>query len=84
MTDEELHAEAHLNAEHDVREALYATFHDDRLHSCRVEVLLEVLNDEFLQMDDIEEVSAVVYSLMALIMRRSEQDGALLAAEGSA
>lgn len=29
MTEEELHAEAHLNAEHDVREALYATFYDD-------------------------------------------------------
>ena len=84
MTEEELHNEAHLNAEHDVRSALYATFHDERLNACRAAVLIEVLRDEFMQIDDIEDVSGIVYSLGQMIMLRAELDGAMLAAEGSA
>lgn len=84
MTEEELHNEAHLNAEHDVRAALYATFHDERLYACRSAVLIEVLRDEFMRIDDLEEVSGIVYLLGQIIMLRAELDGAMLAAEGSA
>ena len=84
MTEDELHEEAHLSAEHDVREALYATFHDDKRRACRVDVLIEVLGDEFLKLDDVEEVSAAIYSLSEMIMLRAEQDGAMLAVEGRA
>lgn len=84
MTEEELHAEAHLNAEHEVREVLHATFYDERLRGCRAAVLIEVLTDEFLQMDNVEEVSAVVVSLLEMIMLRNEQDTPLMDTAGSA
>ena len=84
MTEEELHNEAHLNAEYEVREVLHATFYDERLHACRAAVLIEVLTDEFLQMDNVEEVSAVVVSLLEMIMFRNEQDTPLMDTAGSA
>ena len=84
MTEEELHNEAHLNAEYEVREVLHATFYDERLRGCRAAVLIEVLTDEFLQMDNVEEVSAVVVSLLEMIMLRNEQDTPLMDTAGSA
>lgn len=84
MTEEELHNEAHLNAEYEVREVLHATFYDERLRGCRAAVLIEVLADEFMQMDNVEEVSAVVVSLLEMIMLRNEQDTPLMDTAGSA
>lgn len=84
MTEEELHAEAHLNAEHDVREALYATFYGEDRAACRAAVLIEVLNDEFMQLDDEGEIIGVIYSLLEMVRGRDEQDNPLFYTAGSA
>ena len=84
MTEEELHAEAHLNAEHDVREALYATFYDERLHGCRAAVLIEVLADEFMQMDNVDDIADVIRSLIEMVMIRNKQDAGIMSTAGSA
>ena len=84
MTEDELHAEAHLNAEYEVREALHATFYDENLRVCRAEVLLNLLEDEFMQMDDSDDVSFVLFRMVALAMQRNQQDTHLFDTAGSA
>lgn len=84
MTEDELHAEAHLNAEYEVREALHATFYDENLHVCRAEVLLNLLEDEFMQMDDSDDVSFVLFRMAALAVQRNQQDAQIFDTVGSA
>lgn len=84
MTEDELHAEAHLNAEYEVREALHATFYDENLRSCRAEVLLNLLEDEFMQMDDSNDVSFVLFRMAALAVQRNQQDAQIFDTVGSA
>lgn len=84
MTEDELHAEAHLNAEYEVREALHATFYDENLRSCRAEVLLNLLEDEFMQMDDSDDVSFVLFRMAALAVQRNQQDAQIFDTVGSA
>lgn len=84
MTEEELHNEAHLNAEHEVREVLHATFYDERLRGCRAAVLIEVLADEFMQMDNVDDIADVIRSLIEMVMVRNQQDTHLFDTAGSA
>lgn len=84
MTEEELHEEAHLNAEHDVREALYATFHAEELSACRAAVLIEVLKDEFMQLSEEGDILGVVFELLEMVRMRDMQDNPLFHTVGSA
>lgn len=84
MTEDELHEEAHLNAEYEVQEVLRATFFDEDLHACRALVLVNVLAEEVLAMDDVEEVADVLGLLGRLIGTRMMQDRDILNTEGSA
>lgn len=84
MTEDELHNEAHLNAEHEVREVLNATFYDENLRCCRADVLLNVLEDEFMQMDDSDDVSFVLFRMVALALQRNQQDAQIFDTVGSA
>ena len=84
MTDDELHEEAHLNAEYEVQEVLRATFFDEERRACRALVLVNVLAEEVLAMDDVEEVADVLGLLGRLIGTRMMQDREILNTEGSA
>lgn len=84
MTDDELHQEAHHNAEYEVQEVLRATFFDEERRACRALVLVNVLAEEVLAMDDVEEVADVLGLLGRLIGTRMMQDREILNTEGSA
>lgn len=84
MTEEELHNEAHINAEHDVREALYATFYGEEVGACRAAVLLEVLKDEFMQLSEEGDILGVIYAMLEMVRGRDEQDNPLFYTVGSA
>lgn len=84
MTEDELHEEAHHNAEYEVREVLRSTFFDEGLHACRALVLVNVLAEELLAIDDVEDVSEVLGLIGTLIGTRMMQDREILNTEGSA
>lgn len=84
MTDDELHEEAHLNAEYEVQEVLRATFFDEERRACRALVLVNVLAEELLAMDDVEEVSDVLSLIGHMVGTRMMQDREILNTEGSA
>ena len=84
MTEDELHEEAHHNAEYEVQEVLRSTFFDEERRACRALVLINVLAEEVLAMDDVEEVSEILGLLGSLIGARMMQDRDILNTEGSA
>lgn len=83
MTEEELHAEAHANAEFEIGQILRTTFSSGR-RSCRADVLLKLLSEELMAMDDVEDVGDVVYAMTELVLARAEQDSAIFDTQGNA
>lgn len=83
MTEDELHDEAHANADFEIRRVLTSTF-DDSHRSCRAAVLFTVFADEVMLLDDAEDVGDLFSAMAALILERSMKDGALFRTAGSA
>ena len=83
MTEDELHDEAHENAEFEIEQILFTTFEDFR-RTCRIAVLIRVLGNEFMALDDVEDVSEIVSMLGQLVLDRAVADRQMLGTVGSA
>lgn len=81
MTEDERHLDLHRSVEQDVRSILAAMFEEPL---CRVNVLLRLVYEEFMALDDADDVSEVAEDLLDIILSRAAHDIPLLKTMGSA
>lgn len=79
--EEDPHLDLHTKIEDDVRSILSAMFEDPL---CRVNVLLRLVYEEFMALEDVDDVSEMAEDLMDIIMSRAVHDMTLLNPVGSA
>lgn len=79
--EEDPHLDLHTKIEDDVRSILSAMFEDPL---CRVNVLLRLVYEEFMALEDVDDVSEMAEDLMDIIMSRAVRDMTLLNPVGSA
>ena len=79
--EEDPHLDLHTKIEDDVRSILTAMFEDPL---CRVNVLLHLVYEEFMALEDVDDVSEMAEDLMDIIMSRAVHDMTLLNPVGNA
>ena len=79
--EEDPHLDLHTKIEDDVRSILSAMFEDPL---CRVNVLLRLVYEEFMALEDVDDVSEMAEDLMDIIMSRAVRDMTLLNPVGNA
>lgn len=79
--EEDPHLDLHTKIEDDVRSILSAMFEDPL---CRVNVLLRLVYEEFMALEDVDDVSDMAEDLMDIIMSRAVRDMTLLNPVGNA
>ena len=79
--EEDPHLDLHSKVEDDVRSILTAMFEDPL---CRVNVLLRLVYEEFMALDDVDDVSEMAEDLMDIIMSRAVKDMTLFNTVGNA
>lgn len=79
--EEDPHLDLHTKIEDDVRSILTAMFEDPL---CRVNVLLRLVYEEFMALEDVDDVSEMAEDLMDIIMSRAVHDMTLLNPVGNA
>ena len=79
--EEDPHLDLHTKIEDDVRSILSAMFEDPL---CRVNVLLRLVYEEFMALEDVDDVSEMAEDLMDIIMSRAVHDMTLLNPVGNA
>ena len=79
--EEDPHLKLHTKIEDDVRSILTAMFEDPL---CRVNVLLRLVYEEFMALDDVDDVSEMAEDLMDIIMSRAMKDMTLFNTVGNA
>lgn len=82
LTDEE-HDALHALIENEILETLDSGFPPAE-RMCRAALLLKLLHDEFMAMDDAEDVSDIVVAMTGLVMKRTISDHALFDTAGHA
>ena len=83
MTEDERHDRSHARAEEEIGDILWDIFADSE-RICRATVLLKLLHDEFMAMDDAEDVADNVEAMTGLVLKRTISDHALFNAAGHA
>lgn len=79
--EDDPHLKLHAEIEDEIRSILTGTF-DNSL--CRTNVLLRIVYEEFMAMDDVEDVSELAEDLMDIILSRANADYTLFNTAGSA
>lgn len=79
--EEDPHLDLHTKIEDDVRSILTAMFENPL---CRVNVLLRLVYEEFMALNDVDDVSEMAEDLMDIIMSRAMKDMTLFNTVGNA
>lgn len=79
--EDDPHLDLHTEIEDEVRSILTGTF-DDPL--CRANVLLRIFYEEFMALDDADDVAELAEDLSDILMSRTVSDLRLFAAVGRA
>lgn len=83
MTEDERHDRSHARAEQEIGDILWDIFADSE-RICRATVLLKLLHDEFMAMDDAEDVADIVDAMTGLVLKRTFADQTLFDTAGHA
>ncbi len=81
LTDDE-HARRHSAVEEELAQLLEQTFPDEGL--CRAVTLISLLYNEFMALEDADDVADVADALSDMLMRRAHSDLSLFAPMGNA
>lgn len=84
MTEDELHDQLHDQTEDRLRALLLEVFPHRDANMCRTAVLLNPLHDEFMAMDEVEDVSETMADIGQLVLKRMLMDHNICNTQGRA
>lgn len=79
-----MHAALHSQTEDRLRDMLLEAFPHREESMCRTAVLLNLLHDEFMAMDEVEDVGETIAAIARLVLKRTIMDHTLYDTQGSA
>ena len=82
LTDEE-HDALHVMVENEILDTFDGVFGPDN-YMCRAVLLLKLLHDEFMLMENSEDVSAIAHGISGILLKRACSDVALFNSMGNA